>query len=116
MTAMTQETDAAAVVRRYFDHMVRRDPGVAELFHDDASLIGLGGVKSGKAAIRAFYEESIRNASPTPSLVGELLVSGTRVAAEIRIALSTGSPMHVVDLFVVEEGRIRSLTYFVADH
>jgi hypothetical protein len=36
--------------------------------------------------------------------------------AEIEISLATGEVLHVVDLFVVEGDRIRSLTYFVADH
>lgn len=103
-------------MRAYFDRILARDPDVAELFHDDGSLIGLGGTTSGKAAIRSFYEDSIRRASPRPSLVGDLLVAGTRVGAEIRIQLGDGSSVHVLDLFVVENGLIRSLTYFVADH
>jgi len=108
--------EVAQVVRTYFRRMLARDATVADLFHDDASLIGLGGVKTGKAQIREFYEGTISAASPAPSLVGELLVSGSRVAAEIRIALADGSSVHVVDLFVVEDGRIRSLTYFVSEH
>lgn len=108
--------DATDVVRRYFDRMRARDPGVVDLFHEDASLIGLGTVRSGRAAIREFYEGSIRGASPSPSLIGELLASGPRVAAEIRISLANGSSIHAVDLFVVEAGLIRSLTYFIADH
>lgn len=108
--------EAVQVVQSYFDCIRARDPGVADLFHEDASLIGLGGVKSGKSAIREFYKGSIEAASPTPTLTGELLVSGSRVAAEIHIALSDGSSIHAVDLFVVEEGRIRSVTYFLSDH
>ena len=113
---MATEKNAAEIVRAYFTRMVGRDPGVAELFHEDGRLIGLGRVVSGKGAIREFYKGAIEGASPTPALVGDLLVSGSRVAAEINIALATGSSMHVVDLFVVENGLIRSLTYFVADH
>ncbi len=82
--------EAVAVVRDYFDRMRGRDLGVVDLFHEDASLVGLGGVRSGKAAIREFYEGSIQAASPTPTLIGELLVSGLRVAAEIDISLSEG--------------------------
>ncbi len=108
--------EAAAVVRSYFDRMRGRDLSVIDLFHEDASLVGLGGVRSGKAAIREFYEGSIQRASPLPTLIGELLVSGPRVAAEIHISLSDGASIHVVDLFVVEDGLIRSLTYFIADH
>jgi hypothetical protein len=110
------ENEAAAIARSYFDRMRHRDLSVVDLFHDDASLIGLGGEKSGKAAIREFYEGSIRGAGPSPTLEGELLVSGTRVAAEVKISLSNGMSIHALDLFVIEDGRIRSLTYFIADH
>jgi hypothetical protein len=96
--------------------MRARDLRVVDLFHEDASLVGLGGTRSGKAAIREFYEGSIRGASPSPTLTGDLLASGPRVAAEINISLSDGSSIHAVDVFVIEEGLIRSLTYFIADH
>jgi hypothetical protein len=108
--------EAAEVVAQYFARMRDRDPNVADLFHEDASLIGLGGVRNGQAAIREFYAGSIRGASPSPTLVGEILAAGSRVAAEIRISLSNSSSIHAVDLFVVEDGLIRSLTYFIADH
>jgi uncharacterized protein (TIGR02246 family) len=108
--------DAAGVVAQYFARMRARDPSVADLFHEDASLIGLGSVRTGKAAIREFYEGSIRGASPSPTLVGEILASGSRVAAEIRISFTNGASIHAVDIFVVEDGLIRSLTYFIADH
>ena len=108
--------EATAVVQSYFDRVRARDLSVVDLFHEDASLVGLGGVRSGKAAIREFYEDSIQTASPSPTLTGGLLVSGARVAAEINISLSNGSSVHAVDLFVVEDGLIRTLTYFLADH
>jgi hypothetical protein len=110
------ENEAAEVVRSYFDRIRRRDLSVADLFHEDASLVGLGGVRSGRPAIREFYKGSIEGASPSPTLTGELLVSGPRIAAEINISLSDESSIHAVDLFVVEDGLIRSLTYFIADH
>ena len=110
------ERDATETVRTYFDRILAGDPGVADVFHEDGKLIGLGKATSGRPAIRAFYEDSIRNASPQPKLIGELLAAGPRVAAEIKISLADGSDMHVVDLFVVESGKIRTLTYFVADH
>ena len=107
---------ATETVRTYFDRILAGDPSVADVFHDDGQLIGLGQITSGKTAIRAFYEDSIRRASPQPQLIGELLAAGYRVAAEIRISLADGTDIHVVDLFVVDRGQIRSLTYFVADH
>lgn len=108
--------DATDVVRRYFQCMRERDAAVVDLFHDDARLVGLGGVKSGKAEIREFYEGTIERAGPSPRLEGDLLASGNRVAAEIVISLPGDVSIHVVDLFVVEDRRIRSLTYFLADH
>ena len=96
--------------------MRARDIHVVDLFHDDASLVGLGGVRSGKAAMREFYEGSIQRAAPSPTLIGELLGSGPRVAAEVEISLMGGSSVHAVDVFLVEAGLIRSLTYFIADH
>ncbi len=106
----------AAVVEAYFACMRAGDEGVADLFHDDARLVGLGTVVAGRDAIRSFYAESIRRAGPAPRLVAPFLVEGPRVGAEILIDLNDGSTLHVLDLFVVEDGLIRSLTYFVADH
>lgn len=107
---------AGTVVQKYFNLVKRRDPGLADLFHDEASLYGLGGTKTGIVAIREFYTAVIKSAGPMPSIVGDLLVAGDRVAAELEIALDDGGSVHAVDLFVVDAGRIRSLTYFIADH
>jgi hypothetical protein len=104
------------IVEEYFARVRARDIGMVELFHDDARLIGLGGEKAGKEAIRSFYTGVIERAGPTPTLVGGLMVSGNRVGAEIQISLEGGATVHAVDLFVVEDGRIRSLTYFLASH
>ena len=111
---MTREP--ASVVAAYFSCMRSRDPGVADLFHDDARLVGLGSEKNGKAAIREFYAGVIERAGPRPSLRGKLLVDGKRVAAEIVIELGDEATIHAVDLFEVEDGRIRSLTYFLSTH
>lgn len=113
---MSGERTPTDMVLAYFERIRGRDSAVADLFHESGELIGLGGVTSGRESIRTFYAESIARASPTPELVGDLMVAGSRVAAEIRINLADGTIMHVVDLFVVEDGLIRSLTYFVADH
>jgi hypothetical protein len=106
----------AAVVAEYFRRVGARDDQIAALFAPDASLIGLGTVVSGGSAIADFYRESIERAAPTPTLVGSLLVDGSRVAAEIVIELTGLPPLHVVDLFVVNDGLIDSLTYFLSDH
>lgn len=107
---------AVDVVRAYFDCMRAGDRRVVELFHDDATLVGLGATRSGTDEIREWYSGVIERAGPSPSLVGDLLVSGDRVAAEIEITLSDDAMVHAVDVFVVSDGRIRSLTYFICAH
>ena len=109
-------TNAGDVAEAYFTCMRNGDPNVAELFHHDAQLIGLGTVVTGRPAIADFYSHSIRNASPAPRAAGPLAVEGNRVLAEVYIDLANGITMHVVDLFEVDDGLIRSLTYFVSDH
>jgi hypothetical protein len=108
--------DPSTVAEAYFACMKRGDVGVAELFHDDARLIGLGGEKVGRAAILDFYRGVIERAGPSPRLLGTMLVAGGRVAAEIEIQLTGGASVHAVDLFEIDDGRIRSLTYFIASH
>jgi hypothetical protein len=107
---------AAETADAYFACMRNGDPRVADLFHEDAQLIGLGTIVSGRPAIATFYAESIRNASPAPRAAAPLAVEGNRVLAEVFIDLANGITMHVVDLFEVDDGLIRSLTYFVSDH
>jgi len=110
------EEQAAEVARQYFDRVRARDVSVADLFHEDASIVGLGGEKTGRQAIRSFYEASIKGAGPSPQIIGPIFASGQRAAAEIKISLTDGSIIHAMDLFVIEDGLIRSLTYFIADH
>ena len=108
--------EPAVVVAEYFRRVGAKDGQIAALFAPDASLIGLGTVVRGNPAIAEFYRESIERAAPTPTLVGPLLVEGSRVAAEIVIELTGLPPLHVVDLFVVNGGLIDSLTYFLSEH
>ena len=109
-------SDPASVASEYFSRMRAGDESVVELFHDDATLIGLGTTRSGKDAIREFYKGVIGRASPTPRSAGPLLVNGSRVAAEVYIDLSDDVSVHAVDIFVVEDGRIQSLSYFLCAH
>jgi hypothetical protein len=104
------------VVEEYFRRVRARDPHLTALFADDARLVGLGTVTTGRAAIDAFYAEISATASPVPTPLGALLVDGARVAAEIEISVAGGDPVHVIDLFEVHEGRITTLTYFLAHH
>ena len=103
------------VAEAYFSRMRARDLHVVDLFHDDAVLLGLGMRVTGRQAIAAFYAQAIERGGPQPRLAGPLMSDGSRVAAEIYIDLSNGSTLHVVDIFHVEDGRIRVLNYFTAD-
>jgi hypothetical protein len=105
-----------AVVDEYFSRVRGGGISMVELFHDDAVLIGLGARREGRDAIREFYQGVVERAGPSPTLVGPLLVRASRVAAEISINLADGQVVHALDLFVVEEGLIRSLTYFLSAH
>jgi len=107
--------DPASVVAEYFSRMRAGDVSVVELFDEDACLVGLGTKRSGRSAIREFYEGVIERAGPTPRSLGPLLAEGSRVAAEIGIDLAAGGTIHAVDVFEVEGGRIRSLTYFLCN-
>jgi hypothetical protein len=61
------------------------------------------------------HTDAIEAGGPQPRLAGPLMSDGRRVAAEIFIDLSDGSTLHVVDMFLVENGRIQVLNYFTAD-
>lgn len=104
------------VVEAYFALVKAGDPAVADIFTDDAQLVGLGTVTRGRPAIREFYAESIIHGRPQPELVGDLMIDGSRVAAEIEIGLGEQLSLHVVDLFQIDGDKIASLTYFVCDH
>jgi hypothetical protein len=108
------DSDPASVVAEYFCRMRARDPGVVDLFHEDASLLGLGTRRCGRRAIGEFYRDVISRAGPSPRQAGPLLAEGPRVAAEIYIDLPNGSTIHAVDMFHIEGGLIRSLTYFIS--
>lgn len=113
--AAASAPDAADVVHAYFAGIRARDTEISRLFHSDAVLNGLGMRTHGQDAIRRFYDHAIAAGGPQPRLVGSLLRDGSRIAAEISIDLVNGETLHVIDLFVVEQGLIRSLTYFLAN-
>lgn len=106
----------AAVIQQYFGAMRAGDPAVAECFHEDAELVGLGTVIRGRPAIDAFYAASISAAQPAPRVLGPWLVEGSRIAVELAIGLADQATIHVMDLFEVEGDKIQRLTYFVSDH
>ena len=62
-----------------------------------------------------FYREVFNRAGPVHRPAGPLLAGGSRVAAEIYVDLPGGSSIHAMDVFHIEGGLIRSLTYFIAN-
>lgn len=110
------EPTPESIAREYFARMRAQDPDVAELFEEDACLLGLGSRVRGKPAIRDFYAGAMRASRPTPSEPVTVFAQGNRVFAEIHIQMSDAAPIHAIDVFEVEAGRIRSLTYFIADY
>ena len=114
-TAEEHPMNATNIAQSYFEHMRAQDLNVVELFHEDAQLLGLGRRTKGKVAIKAFYTEAVAVGGPQPQSSGPMLSDGSTVAAPIDITLSDGSIIHAVDIFVIEDGKIRSLTYFLAD-
>ncbi|MBP1689339.1 MAG: SnoaL-like domain [Deltaproteobacteria bacterium] len=108
--------DPPSVVAEYFARIRARDIGVVDLFHDDASVIGLGARRTGRDAILELYRDVFNRVGPVPREAAPVLSAGSRVAAEIYIDRPGDSTVHAVDLFEVSEGRIRSLTYFLADY
>ena len=96
-------SEPARVVSEYFSRMRSGDVSVVELFHDDATLVGLGTTRTGKDAIREFYQGVIERAGPTPRCAGPLLVNGPRVAAEIFIDLSLDPDEKVTDRYTDDD-------------
>ena len=109
-------TDPKTIVEQYFAFMRSADLGVLDLFREDAVIRGLGFRKHGREEIADFYAGIIAGARPSPSPAGPLLCDGERVVAEIDIELADGTTVHALDVFVVRDGRICSLTYFTADY
>jgi hypothetical protein len=105
----------SSVVREYFARMQAADISVVNLFLEDAELIGLGTRVSGSEAIHEFYDSTIRDSKPVPEL-RTLAEDGDVVFAEIMISVPGISPIHVVDRFEIRDGKIHSLTYFVAEY
>ncbi len=109
-------SESGSIAREYFSCMRTGDLAVLDLFHDDAVLMGLGARTTGKDAIREFYTKAIEEGGPVPGEPVTLLTSETKEVAEVIIQLRDGSTVHAVDLFEIEAGRIRKLTYFIAEH
>jgi hypothetical protein len=99
----------AGIVREVFARVRNRDPAVADLYHEDATLSEGGGhVHKGRDAIRAFYQGVFSGRGPHPRVRG-LWNSGSVYAALLEVTFAAGSVTHAVDVFDVDRDGIRSM-------
>ena len=100
-------------VNAYFDAMRNKDAAAhRELFTEDAELVTNFGTFTGVDAIADFYRDlafSVEDLWPEP---GPLLVSGDRVAVELR-ARSNGQVSLVGDFFTLRDGKISRLAIYM---
>ena len=98
----------AGLVREVFARVRNRDPGVADLYHQDATLTADGTVHEGRDAIRAFYLGVFSGSGPHPTVRG-LWNGGSIYAALLEVSRDAGGVIHAVDVFDVDRDGIRSM-------
>ena len=99
---------AEGVVRELFDRVHASDLSVVELFHEDAVRYGHDGrIQRGRAEIADFYASIFPSSHPQPEI--EYLVHEPFVGALLTLPENEQGLRHVIDLFEVEDGAIRSL-------
>jgi hypothetical protein len=96
------------IVREVFARVRNRDPGVADLYHQDATLTADGTVHEGRDAIRAFYLGVFSGSGPHPMVRG-LWNGGSVYAALLEVSRDSGGVIHAVDVFNVDSDGIRSM-------
>jgi hypothetical protein len=96
------------MVRAVFSRVRACDPAVSELYALDATLTSPDGRHEGRGAIAAFYEERFRMGRVEPHIEA-LFVNLPTVVALLRVSMSEGESIRVVDVFEVGEEGIRSL-------
>jgi SnoaL-like domain len=98
----------AGIVREVFARVRNRDPGVADLYHEDATLTADATVHEGRNAIREFYLGVFSGTGPHPTVRG-LWNSGSVYAALLEVSMAAGNVVHAVDVFDVDRDGIRSM-------
>ena len=96
------------IVREVFARVRNRDPAVADLYHQDATLTANDIVHEGREAIRAFYLGVFSGSGPHPQVRG-MWNSGSVYAALLEVSRDSGGVIHAVDVFDVDSGGIRSM-------
>jgi hypothetical protein len=96
------------IVREVFARVRNRDPAVADLYHQDATLTANDTVHEGREAIRAFYLGVFSGSGPHPQVRG-LWNGGSVYAALLEVSRDSGGVIHAVDVFDVDNAGIRSM-------
>lgn len=96
------------IVREVFARVRNRDPKVADLYREDATLTTDDTVHRGRDAIRAFYQGVFTGSGPHPQVRG-LWVNGSIYAALLEVSRDAGGVIHAVDVFDVDHDGIRSM-------
>ena len=111
MTAHDQDLRGADRVREVFARVRNTDPGVADLYTEDAILLyGRDCRAVGREEIRAFYVRTFEALSPQP-LVEAILEEPPRFVAIVDVP--TGDRHHrALDLFELCDDGIRRLEIF----
>ena len=95
------------IVREVFARVRNKDPKVADLYHQDATLTS-DTVHSGRDAIRSFYLGVFSGRGPHPQVRG-LWNNGSTYAALLEVTYGDGEVIHAVDVFDVDHDGIRSM-------
>jgi SnoaL-like domain len=96
------------IVREVFARVRNRDPKVADLYHEDATLTADDTAHHGRDAIRAFYLGVFSGSGPHPQVRG-LWANGSIYAALLEVTRDSGGVIHAVDVFDVDQDGIRSM-------
>ena len=97
------------LVRQVFERVHASDPSIVELFHEDAVRHGQDGrSQHGRAAIGAFYQSLFPTSPPYPE-IDQVFIQLPYVGVLLRLPENEAGLRHVIDLFEVEDGAIRTL-------
>jgi hypothetical protein len=96
------------IVREVFARVRNKDPKVADLYHQDATLTADATVHEGRDAIRTFYLGVFSGRGPRPQVRG-MWANGSTYAALLEVTMAGGDVTHAVDVFDVDSGGIRSM-------
>jgi len=120
---MTLDLASQAIIDRYFEAMQAGLPAAeayAALFADDAVLVepfsGQQRTSTGPAAIRASFEESVRNRPPNMSLAVDVVsLEDGRIRSDWTASSPVfPAPMRGYDLCTIRDGKIARLEVHLA--